>query len=437
MKFFSAATALTMSLIGAASSVNGAVSRNANEAGAMMQSEERTMSAEMFRRILFQLQDIDTQEELMEVCDLTRERLRALQDLQKWLVHQEFDGEVETFKSFKEKAVAVIFFLVKKDPLVDELGFTDFLQIYSMSGISGLSFDELLECIGNGVSLSYDEILYVFCLGEPHFATWQGAHFDYHGACDLVLINNEAFGNGKGIDLHVRTEQLMPEGAYSFVSDAALRIGGDVLEIGKDGSHYFNGRRDAQFPMSVGGFPATRSVRENCIQNAENGEAAMGCSAMLTYDVAVGENEHIQMKVAKGMIHVEVKGRPSQFEGSVGIMGTYPHSGHGRVARDGTTVVQDVNEFGQEWQVRPSIDGKLFQNDRFPQFPQQCTPASEAHASNQRKLRAGTSEEQALSEAAHAVCDHISDSGMHKNCIFDVMTTGDATIAAVVYGAGF
>jgi len=433
MKLISAATALTLSLCGR--SVNSAVVRNANAAGPVLKPEERTMSAEMFRRILFQLQDIDTQEELMEVCDLTQERLRALQDLQKWLIVQEFDGDATTFKSFKEKSVAVIFFLVNKDPLVDELGFTDFLQIYSMSGISGLSFDELLECIGNGVSLSYEEILYVFCLGEPHFATWQGAHFDYHGACDLVLVNNAEFDNGKGLDLHVRTEQLMPEGAYSFVSDAALRIGNDVLEVGKDGSHYFNGEKNAVFPITVGGFPATRSVRENCIQNAENGETPLGCSAMLTYDIAVGEDEHIQMKVAKGMIHVEVKGRPSKFEGSVGVMGTYPHPGHGRVARDGHTVMQDVNEFGQEWQVRSGVDGKLFQNDRFPQFPQQCTPASEAHASNQRKLRAGSAEERALSERAHAVCDHLlGNSSMHKNCIFDVMATGDAEMASVVYG---
>jgi hypothetical protein len=365
---------------------------------------------------------------------LTQERLQALQKLQKWLIQQEFDGDEDLFQTFKEKAVAIIFFLVKKDPMVDELGFTDLLQIVSMSGISGLSFEEILECVGNGVSLTYDEILYIFCLGEPHFATWQGAHFDYHGACDLVLVHNEEFDNGKGLDLHVRTEQLMPEGAYSFVSDAALRIGNDVLEVSKDGSHYFNGQKDVEF-STVGGFIATRSVRKNCVQNAENGEKAMGCYDMLTYDVTVGSNEHIQMKVAKDMIHVEVKGRPSQFYGSVGVMGTYPHNSHGRVSRDGATVVQDVNAFAEEWQVQPNVDGKLFQNERFPQYPQQCTPASTTHASNQRKLRAGLAEEQALSQVAHASCDHLMDnSSMHKNCIFDIMATGDVEMAAAVYG---
>jgi hypothetical protein len=52
------------------------------------------------------------------------------------------------------------------------------------------------------------------------------------------------------------------------------------------------------------------------------------------------------------MLHVEVMGRPAKFEGSVGVMGTYPHKGNGQIARDGFTTIKDVNEFGQEWHGR-------------------------------------------------------------------------------------
>jgi hypothetical protein len=247
-------------------------------------------------------------------------------------------------------------------------------------------------------------------------------------------VNNESFDNNSGLDLHVRLEQLMPAGEYSFVSDAALRIGNDVMEVHNDGSYSVNGQEGAEFPLSLGGFPATRSVKANCIQNGESGEAPMGCTSMLTYDVTVGENEHIQMKVAKDVVHVEVKGRPTKFEGSVGVMGTYPHKGHGRVARDGQTVIQDVNAFSQEWQVRGE-DSKLFQAAKGPQFPTQCTAPSDAHASNQRRLRQGSADEKALSELAHAACAHlVTNHSMHKNCIFDVMATGDAEVAAMVYG---
>jgi hypothetical protein len=69
---------------------------------------------------------------------------------------------------------------------------------------------------------------------------------------------------------------------------------------------------------------------------------------MLTYEITVvEEKEQIQMKVAKDMVHVEVNGRLTTFEISVGVMGNYPHTGHGRIDRDGQTVIQDVNEFGQ------------------------------------------------------------------------------------------
>jgi hypothetical protein len=64
---------------------------------------------------------------------------------------------------------------------------------------------------------------------------------------------------------------------------------------------------------------------------------------MLTYYVTVGKKAHIQMEVSKDMVHVKVKDRTTTFEGIVGIMGTYPHTGHGRVARDRQTVIQDVN----------------------------------------------------------------------------------------------
>ena len=56
----------------------------------------------------------------------------------------------------------------------------------------------------------------------------------------MVLVHNPAFALGKGLDLHVRTAHML-NGAYSFVSNAALRIGDDVLEVASDGSYFING----------------------------------------------------------------------------------------------------------------------------------------------------------------------------------------------------
>ena len=39
--------------------------------------------------------------------------------------------------------------------------------------------------------------------------------------------------------------------------------------------------------------------------------------------------------------------------------------------RDGKTVINDVNEFGQEWQVHDT-DPQVFLFDREPQYPREC-----------------------------------------------------------------
>jgi hypothetical protein len=82
-------------------------------------------------------------------------------------------------------------------------------------------------------------------------------------------VNNESFDNNIGLDLHVRLEQLIPVGEYSFVSDAALRIENDVLEVHNDGSYSVNGQEGTELPLSLGGFPATRSVKANCKLHSE------------------------------------------------------------------------------------------------------------------------------------------------------------------------
>lgn len=57
------------------------------------------------------------------------------------------------------------------------------------------------------------------------------------------------------------------------------------------------------------------------------------------------------------------------FEGCVGMMGEF---GTGRmIARDGKTLMEDGDAFGQEWQVL-NTETKLFQATRIPQHPQQC-----------------------------------------------------------------
>jgi hypothetical protein len=257
---------------------------------------------------------------------------------------------------------------------------------------------------------------------EPHFVTWYGSHFSYQGACDLVFIHNSLFGNGIGLDLHIRLEHMMSR-AYSFVSNVALKIGDDVLEIISDGSHYVNGVKGVELPTSIGGPIVSKSVKETC----RGVTTRQQCWYSLEFDIELNYGDHIYVKVASGMLHVNVFGSLYNFEGSTGVMGTYPSEHHGKIARDGITYIREPDTFAEEWQVL-STEPKLFNENRFPQHPELCTPAV-IPTKNQRNLRA----EEAERHAAEEACAHVTGKEW-EFCVFDVMATGDYGIAAAIYG---
>lgn len=75
--------------------------------------------------------------------------------------------------------------------------------------------------------------------GDPHFATWRGNPFDFHGQCDLVLLHAPDFGFGMGLDVHIRTKIRYD---YSYIESAAIQVGSDfLLEVSGFGQHFLNG----------------------------------------------------------------------------------------------------------------------------------------------------------------------------------------------------
>ena len=94
-----------------------------------------------------------------------------------------------------------------------------------------------------------------------------------------------------------------------------------------------------------------------------------------------------------------------------------------RLARDGVTIIDDTNAFAQEWQVRPGVDGSLFETIREPQYPVKCKmPLLQPQES--RRLKGSLS-----NEAATDACGHLADRGTRSRCIFDVLATQDLEVA--------
>jgi hypothetical protein len=246
------------------------------------------------------------------------------------------------------------------------------------------------------------------CQGDPHFKTWRGKHFDYHGECDLVLIKSDKFESGLGLDVHIRTKIRH---GFSYISSAALRIGKDLLEVESQGVYWLNGVLSADLPVEFSGFAFSHTQPTD---------------KQHVFEIYLGGRERIKVKTYKDFVSVLVEqGASKHFGDSAGLMGDF-RLGH-MIARDGKTVIDDANAFGQEWQVLDT-EPSLFQTVRLPQHPQQvCTLPPPMQAS---QLRRRLSESSSISQlAAEKACEHWGEG--KDDCVFDVLTTGDLEMAVV------
>jgi hypothetical protein len=241
--------------------------------------------------------------------------------------------------------------------------------------------------------------------GDPHFKTWQGHHFDFHGECDLVLLQNKEFESGLGLDVHIRTKMRRD---MSYISGATVRLGADLLEVGSKGIYYFNGVAGADLPREFGGFEFLHTQPTD---------------KQHVFEVHFGNRERMKVKTYKDFVSVlfEQAG-PKHFGKSVGLMGDFG-MGH-MLSRDGKSIIDDANDFGQEWQVLNS-EPKLFHTMRFPQHPQVCTMPTPAQATSQLRRRLSESSVDEL--AAEKACEHWGEG--KDDCVFDVLTTGDLDMA--------
>ena len=172
------------------------------------------------------------------------------------------------------------------------------------------------------------------------------------------------------------------------------------MEVSSWCQYSLNGVEDGDLSEGISGFPITLMNRYKKHQRLE---------------ISMGRMK-IVVKIYKDMVNVDiVGGDEKEFGQSVGLMGNFLTGK--RLARDGVTIIEDDIAFGQEWQVRDT-EPVLFNAVRSPQYPQECIlPEPKTH------LRVMSR------EAAEKACSHHSDSDLKKNCIFDVMITGDLELA--------
>jgi len=239
--------------------------------------------------------------------------------------------------------------------------------------------------------------------GDPHFYTFRNEHYDFHGHCDLVLLEASHFANGKGLSVHIRSSPFKK--IFSYISDAVIRIGDDILEVGGGGKCFFNGKSLPSLASeTIGGY------------KMENTRTKKGRAV---YKIFLDGNQEIDIREYKNWITVYVMHPSKDFAGTVGLMGSYEIGAW--LSRDGKRTHHDINEFGLDWQVRES-DGLLFQTPS--PHPDKCDLPIVTSPRRKRRL----TESSISREAAEEACAHWTPKAM-EDCIMDVMISEDVGMA--------
>jgi len=239
--------------------------------------------------------------------------------------------------------------------------------------------------------------------GDPHFYTFRNEHYDFHGHCDLILLEASHFAQGKGLSVHIRSSPFKK--IFSYISDVVIRIGDDILEVGGGGKCFFNGKSLPSLAAeTIGGY------------KMENTRTKKGGAV---YKIFLDGNQEIDIREYKNWITVYVMHPSKDFAGTIGLMGSYETGAW--LSRDGKRTHHDVNEFGLDWQVRES-DGLLFQTPS--PHPDKCDLPIVTSPRRKRRL----AESSISREVAEEACAHWTPKAM-EDCIMDVMISEDVGMA--------
>eukprot|EP00980_Cylindrotheca_fusiformis_P017454 scaffold5439_cov132-Cylindrotheca_fusiformis.AAC.13 len=281
------------------------------------------------------------------------------------------------------------------------------------------------------------------CNGDPHckdpsaeIRTWTGGHFEYHGQCDMILVKDEDFADGLGLEVQIRTKLVK---FWSFIQNAAIRIGEDTLEmqgspdlsVNKGNNHYWINSVYQGQVTTLGGFPvkakyAGKHKKRRWFYSKYGG----GNKISRSFEIDLSSKfpgQKIIIGSFKEFVRVDFHNAHSTaFGKSAGILGDFATGK--TLARDGITELNDYTMLGHEWQVLPE-DGMLFHNVSRPQFPEKCIdPEARAAKRRRRRRRRRLGESSITDEQAEAACAPIADILDRKDCIYDVLVTQDISM---------
>ena len=232
--------------------------------------------------------------------------------------------------------------------------------------------------------------------------------------------------SGLGLTIHICTTRIDSLSAsYSYISEAAVRLGDNVLQILSNGQLLVNGIQDV-----VGIDPNSNEAFVAVFEGLSVKKQTIGKKNMIVdYNLDLGIDNAIQIRanLKTDMLFVDVDG---SFPVSVGFLGFIDKRGLGKglFSRNGLRNLEGQwNALGEEWQVgRYETDQKLFLKNRSPQYPMGCLYTNE-NIDGKKNLCRRLMDKWSIGDVTKA-CMNVS--GAKKDfCIMDVMLTGDLDLA--------
>lgn len=253
-----------------------------------------------------------------------------------------------------------------------------------------------------------------------------GQKYDFHGGCDLVLLQNPDFANKLGLTIHIRTKM---ESWWSYIEAVVVQIGDQMIE--------FQGREDDGTPIYwVNGLSGDDHVQSDANLMALQNQLRAHMPGFAVIYKKLNSKDHqfridlnlqgdaISFRNFKKWVQVNVKANKAEhFAGTKGLMGSYPTGA--LVARDGDTVMTDTDAFGKEWQVL-STEPMLFHEVKGVQHPEVCAMPDATTMAATKKRRLG--ESLVIQEAAEFACAGVDEDNFDA-CVFDVLATNDVEFA--------